>query len=104
MVAAGQASWTRARRCGSLADGRAYTGKPGAGASGLIDEIGGEPEARAWLARERHVPSDLPVRDLALGGLYERTFGATIAGLWPSAWTQLLPQPGAWAIWRPDAQ
>jgi protease-4 len=84
-----------------LADGRAYSGQQ-ALALGLIDEIGGEPEARAWLEREKQVPASLPVRDLKLGSLYERTIGATLAGLWPSALTQILPQPGAWAIWRPD--
>jgi protease-4 len=85
-----------------LADGRAYTGRQ-ALPLGLIDEIGGEPEARAWLEREKQVPASLPVQDLKLGGLYERTIGASLAGLWPTALTQILPQPGAWAIWRPDA-
>jgi protease-4 len=83
-----------------LADGRAYTGRQ-ALPLGLIDEIGGEPEARAWLAREKQVPASLPVRDLSTGSLYERTFGAMMDGLWPSSLTQLLAQPGAWAIWRP---
>jgi protease IV len=86
----------------TLADGRAYTGRQ-ALPLGLIDEIGGEPEARAWLERDRQVPASLPVRDLKLGGLYERTIGATLEGLWPASLTQMLPQPGAWAIWRPDA-
>jgi protease-4 len=85
-----------------LADGRAYTGRQ-ALPLGLIDEIGGEPEARAWLEREKQVPASLPVRDLTLGSLYERTIGATLAGLWPMSLSQILPQPGAWAIWRPDA-
>ena len=31
--------------------------------SGLIDEIGGEEEAIAWLAAERKVDADLPVKD-----------------------------------------
>jgi protease-4 len=85
-----------------LADGRAYTGRQ-ALPLGLIDEIGGEPEARTWLEREKQVPESLPVRDLKLGSLYERAFGATLAGLWPMSLTQILPQPGAWALWRPDA-
>ena len=86
----------------SLADGRAYTGRQ-ALPLGLVDEIGGEPEARAWLAREKQVPESLPVRDLTVGSFYERTIGSSLAGLWPAALTQALPQPGAWAIWRPDA-
>ena len=89
-------------RVREMADGRAYTGRQ-ALPLGLVDEIGGEPEARAWLARERGVPASLPVQDLSLGSLYQRTLGASLQGLWPAAWTQLLPQPGAWAIWRPGA-
>jgi protease-4 len=89
-------------RVRALADGRAYTGRQ-ALPLGLIDEIGGEPEARAWLEREKQVPASLPVSDLKLGSLYERTIGATLAGLWPMSLSQILPQPGAWAIWRPDA-
>ena len=87
-------------RVRTLADGRAYTGRQ-AQTLGLVDEIGGEPEARRWLEQARKVSAALPVEDLKLGSLYERTVGATLAGLWPAALTQLLPQPGAWAIWRP---
>lgn len=45
-----------------LADGRIFTGRQ-ALSSGLIDEIGGEKEAIAWLASERNIDADLPVRD-----------------------------------------
>jgi protease-4 len=83
-----------------LADGRAYTGQQAIGL-GLVDEIGGEAEARSWLQREKKIPATLPVTDLKLGGLYDRTIGATLSALWPTAWTQVLPQAGAWAIWRP---
>ena len=45
-----------------LSDGRIYTGRQ-ALASDLIDEIGGEDEAIAWLETERGVEADLPVKD-----------------------------------------
>ncbi len=48
----------KARR---LADGRIFTGAQ-ALADGLIDEVGGEDAAVAWLVRERKVPADLPLR------------------------------------------
>ena len=48
----------RARR---LSDGRIYTGAQ-ALENGLIDAIGGERTAIAWLEQERDVPKDLPVR------------------------------------------
>jgi protease-4 len=45
-----------------LADGRIFTGRQ-ALSERLVDEIGGEEEAIAWLARERAVDPDLPVKD-----------------------------------------
>ena len=60
-----------------LADGRAYSGQQ-ALELGLIDEIGGEAEARAWLEKEKDVKADVPIIDLKLGSLYERTVGATL--------------------------
>ena len=87
-------------RVRELADGRAYTGQQALGL-GLVDEIGGEAEARTWLAREKKIAATLPVTDLKLGSLYDRTIGATLGALWPSALTQVLPQSEALAIWRP---
>jgi protease IV len=45
-----------------LADGRIYTGRQ-ALESNLVDEIGGEAEAIAWLASERGVDAELPIKD-----------------------------------------
>jgi protease-4 len=45
-----------------LADGRIVTGRQALQAK-LIDAIGGEPEARAWLASQREVPEDIPAVD-----------------------------------------
>ncbi len=64
-------------RVRELADGRAYTGRQ-ALALGLVDAIGGEPEAREWLEKERGVKASLPIHDLTMGSLYQRTFGATL--------------------------
>ena len=52
------------QRVRALADGRVFTGRQ-AVAEGLVDAIGGEAEARAWLAAERGIPASLPVRELA---------------------------------------
>jgi protease IV len=46
----------------ALADGRIVTGRVGV-ESGLIDAIGGEREALAWLESERDIAEDLPVVD-----------------------------------------
>jgi protease-4 len=90
----------------ALADGRAYTGRQ-AQKLGLVDEIGGEIEAREWLARERGVPATVPAEDLKPDGLYGRTVGATLAGFLQQATTAVLARPmaqaGAWALWQGGA-
>ncbi len=43
-------------------DGRIFTGRQGIGLK-LVDKIGGEQEAIAWLEQERGIGKDLPVRD-----------------------------------------
>jgi protease-4 len=48
-----------------VADGRVFTGHQGVGLK-LVDEIGDEREAVAWLAREKKVDPALPVRDYLL--------------------------------------
>jgi protease-4 len=90
----------------SLADGRAYTGRQ-ALKLGLVDAIGGEAEAREWLATEKQVPLDLPIEDVRpRGGLVERTIGASLAGLLAVALKTVLFQgvnlDGAWAVWQPS--
>ncbi len=44
-------------------DGRVFSGRQ-ALELGLVDALGGEREARAWLAEARGVPASLPVRDV----------------------------------------
>jgi len=90
-------------RVRALADGRAYTGRQ-ALQLGLVDAIGGETEARDWLAG-KGVSRDLPVRDVSTRGLLERTFGASLgaglADVLKSLLGQGLTLDGAWALWQP---
>lgn len=58
MVAAGR--HMNPERVRELADGRPYTGHQAIGL-GLVDQIGGERDARQWLAAQRHLPASLPV-------------------------------------------
>ncbi|MDJ1158882.1 signal peptide peptidase SppA [Chelatococcus sp. SYSU_G07232] len=46
----------------SVSDGRIFTGRQALGLR-LVDEIGGEREAIAWLEREKGIAKDLPVRE-----------------------------------------
>jgi protease-4 len=45
-----------------LADGSIYTGRQALRLK-LVDAVGGESEARAWLAAEKGVPADMPLRE-----------------------------------------
>jgi protease-4 len=49
----------------AVADGRVFTGHQGLGLK-LVDELGDERAALAWLAKEKHVDAKLPVRDYRL--------------------------------------
>ena len=103
MVAAGR--HMDADRVRELADGRAYTGRQ-ALKLGLIDAIGGETEARDWLAG-RGVPKSLPVEDIENESLAARAIGASLGPLLQSLTKTLAVQgvrlDGAWAIWQPAA-
>lgn len=59
----------------AVSDGRVHSGRQGAVLK-LIDEIGGEPEAIAWLEREKGVAKDLAVRD------WRRRSESSSYGLW----------------------
>ena len=89
----------------ALADGRAYTGRQ-ALKLGLVDAIGGESDARAWLAQQRNVPEALPTQDISMGSLAARTFGASLGGILgdglKSVLGQALTLDGAMAIWQPS--
>lgn len=48
-----------------LADGRVFTGRQ-ALANGLVDQIGGETQARHWLDETHGIAVALPVREVAI--------------------------------------
>jgi protease IV len=101
MVAAGRhMSPDKVRQLG---DGRAYTGRQ-ALSLGLIDAIGGEQDARDWLASAKGVGTELPVQDVSTSGFAERTLSGTLGplfvGLWKSVISQGVMLDGAWAVWH----
>jgi protease-4 len=89
----------------SLADGRAYTGRQ-ALELGLVDAIGGEPDARAWLAAQRGVATSLPTTDVKAQTWAERAFGNAVGGvslaIVKSVLFQGLRLDGAWSVWQPS--
>jgi protease-4 len=92
-----------AARVRELADGRPYTGRQ-ALKLGLIDAIGGEPEARVWLEREKGVSAELPVEDVSTAGLAGRALTSSLGWMLTNLWKILVSQgvmlDGAWAVWQ----
>jgi len=99
MVAAGRRlDPARARE---LADGRVFTGRQ-ALAAGLVDAIGGEREARAWLAAERAVPESLPVRDIITRSTAERLISQATESVMKSLLSEWLGVDAPRAVWQPS--
>jgi protease-4 len=87
-------------RVKQLADGRAYTGRQALGL-GLIDEIGGEAQALAWMRAKRGVAADLPVRDMDKGNFFNQMVKTSLAALVLDA-RQALRVDGVLALWQPS--
>lgn len=86
-------------RVRQLADGRAYTGQQ-AVQLGLVDQIGGEQAARAWLASARHIPTSLPVRDAQPGTTFDRLVESAASGLGHAVLEAVPVRPAALALWQ----
>jgi protease IV len=102
MVAAGR--HMDPARVRELADGRPYTGRQ-ALKLGLVDQIGGESEAREWLAQARGIPANLPVREINERGLISRLFlgdfGGFLDGILKSFLLQRVTLDEPRALWQP---
>ncbi|MBF0247928.1 MAG: signal peptide peptidase SppA [Alphaproteobacteria bacterium] len=85
----------------ALADGRIYTGRQ-ALANGLIDAIGGEDAAIAWLESEKDVAADLPIKDkkpkYPRPDYLERVLGSFGKALV----SERLTLDGLVSVWQPD--
>lgn len=84
-----------------LGDGRVYTGRQ-AVENKLVDAIGGEAEARDWLAESRGVPRSTPVRELKvdrpdddLPGILGKVAGKAL-------FSERLTLDGLVSLWHPD--
>lgn len=100
-----------------LADGSIFTGRQ-AFQRKLVDALGGEQEARAWLAAEKGVSADLPIVDWTKNEFAFALFGSDattgiwrILGLDPSLYpgaAELLPRrltvDGLLSVWQASPQ
>jgi protease-4 len=88
-----------------LADGRVYTGRQ-AKALGLVDAIGGEDDARAWLADAKGISKSLPVRELRIKREedgWADWMGETLARVTGKTYlSERLKLDGLVAVWHPD--
>jgi protease-4 len=82
-----------------LADGRVFTGRE-ALPLGLIDAIGGEAEARAWLAAQKGVAEALPVRDLEPRDRVEKFLNRFAGSLIRTVMTEWLGVDAPRAVWQ----
>ena len=84
----------------AIADGRVVTGRQ-AKALGLVDELGGEDEARAWLAREKKIGRSLKVKDIDPKDSFEwsELFGGVFG--WRRELGARLALDGLISLWHP---
>jgi protease-4 len=89
-----------------LADGRVFTGRQ-AVAVKLVDALGGEREARQWLAAERGISADLPVSDVKIEKEDEPWWRSAVSAAADALGKTLIPErltlDGLLALWHPAA-
>lgn len=90
-----------AQQARDLADGRVYTGRQ-ALQNGLLDALGGQTEAREWLAKVRKIDPNLPVRDVGVDRLSDSwrvLFGELIGKI---LFSERLRLDGPISVWHPE--
>lgn len=85
----------------TLADGRVYTGRQ-AVAVHLVDALGGEEDALAWLQSERKIDATLPIKDISLTKDDEpwRELMSVLPSSWFSTHTRF-GHSGLMVLWQP---
>ncbi|HEY4134426.1 MAG TPA: signal peptide peptidase SppA [Alphaproteobacteria bacterium] len=84
-----------------LADGRVFTGRQ-AVENKLVDAIGGEAEARDWLAENRSIPRDTPVRELKVEKPDDGISGVVGKAMGKALFSERVTLDGLVSLWHPD--
>jgi len=84
-----------------LADGRVYTGRMALG-NRLIDAIGGEREALAWLRREHGIGRRVPVRDLHIRRDFEDLLDRLAGMARKTVLSERVTLDGLVSVWHPQ--
>ncbi len=85
----------------ALADGRVFTGRQ-AVANGLVDALGGESDARRWLAETHAIATSLPVRDVEIeheGALWRDLIMGLVGKV---LFSERLRLDGPISVWHPS--
>jgi protease-4 len=83
-----------------LADGRVYTGRM-ALKNGLIDAIGGERQAKNWLAKEKKIKKSLPIRDIRIRREVEDWLDYALSIVQKTSLSERLTLDGLVSVWHP---
>ena len=84
-----------------LADGRIYSGRQAA-ANKLIDGLGGENEAREWLAAEHEIPLSTPIHEIRVEREREGLLGMVESIVGKALFSERLTLDGLVSLWHPD--
>ena len=84
-----------------LADGRVFTGRQ-ALANGLVDQIGGETQARNWLDETHEIAVALPIRDVVVDREEDFWRDAIGNALGKMLSSERLSLDGLVSLWHPD--
>ncbi len=84
----------------TLADGRVFTGRQ-AVANGLVDQLGGEDEARKWLASARGIDATLPTIDVEIDDAEARVRDLIGGALGKALFSERLSLDGVVSLWHP---
>lgn len=84
-----------------ISDGRIVLGR-NALELGLIDQIGGEGEARTWLAEAKGVRRNLPIEDVTWGKLSTGWFDLVNEAFGKAVLPERLRLDGLISVWHPD--
>lgn len=85
----------------AVADGSVFTGRQ-ARANGLVDVLGGEREARAWLDERHGIARSLPVRDVELRGPGEELRDMVGGFVGKALLSERLILDGVVSVWQPS--
>jgi len=85
----------------ALADGRVFTGKTALG-QGLVDALGDEADARAWLEKTHGIAAGLPAHDVEVPGEVAPWRDVLTTQIRKALFSERLRLDGLYSLWHPS--